>query len=134
MALPDGLYDQLLTEELWQSLFATTNADTRLLNLLREDEAPSYLADALVAQLKAILEDLREDGKEKLLSQLDLVNSLLVNLRQRLNPQTSAAEVDMLVKSSTAISYSSAALANLSEIWPKEAVNTSKWKILKPGS
>lgn len=23
MALPDGLYDQLLTEELWQSLFAT---------------------------------------------------------------------------------------------------------------
>lgn len=98
MALPDGLYDQLLTEELWQSLFATTNADTRLLNLLREDEAPSYLADALVAQLKAILEGLREDGKEKLLSQLDLVNSLLVNLRQRLNPQTSAAEVDMLVK------------------------------------
>ncbi|NLE66637.1 MAG: hypothetical protein GX608_04365, partial [Lentisphaerae bacterium] len=43
-------------------------------------------------------------------------------------------EVDMRVKSSTAISYSSAALANLSEIWPKEAVNTSKWKILKPGS
>lgn len=43
-------------------------------------------------------------------------------------------EVDMQVKSSTAISYSSAALANLDDIWPKEAVNTSKWKMLKPGS
>ena len=103
MALPDGLYDQLLTEELWQSLFATTNADTRLLNLLREDEAPSYLADALVAQLKAILEDLREDGKEKLLSQLDLgaCKNFCVNSHPAGNCHIARSDDDRRKESST---------------------------------
>lgn len=42
--------------------------------------------------------------------------------------------VDMQIKSSTAMNYSSDALANLDEIWPKEAVNQSSWHVIKPGS
>lgn len=96
MALPQGLYDQLLTEALWQTLSQTTDAESRVLKSLREEDAPACLADALALQLKKILEDMQGEGAEKLLGQLDLVNSLLVTLRQRLGHETDGADVDML--------------------------------------
>ena len=96
MTLPLGLYDQLLTEALWQKLSVITDAESRVLNSLRAEDAPACLADALALQLKKILEDMRGEGAEKLLGQLDLVNSLLVSLRQRLEHEADGADVDML--------------------------------------
>ena len=90
MTLPLGLYDQLLTEALWQTLSRTTDADSRLLDSLTAQDAPACLTDALALQLKKILEDMQGEGKEKLLGQLHLVNSLLVSLRQRLEPEAAA--------------------------------------------
>ncbi|KAB2918409.1 MAG: DUF3427 domain-containing protein [Dechloromonas sp.] len=96
MTLALGLYDQLLTEALWLTLSRTTDAESRLLDSLTVQDAPACLADALALQLRKILEDMQGEGKEKLLGQLDLVNSLLVSLRQRLEPEAAAAAVEML--------------------------------------
>lgn len=83
MALPDGLYDQLLTEALWDAVSRTTGEDGRTLGLLRIEDAPERLADALALQLTRILDDVEGDGPDKLRRQLDLVNSILVDLRRR---------------------------------------------------
>lgn len=83
MALPDGLYDQLLTETLWDVVSRTTGEDGRTLGLLRTEDAPERLADALALQLTRILDDVAGDGADKLRRQLDLVNSILVDLRRR---------------------------------------------------
>ena len=84
MALPDGLYDQLLTDALRDAVAGTTGEHGHSLKPLSAEDAPERLADALAAQLSRILDDLHGDGAEKLRQQLDLVNFLLVSLKQRL--------------------------------------------------
>ncbi len=82
MALPDGLYDLLLTEGLARSLadIDPTRADVSAL----KGGAAEFLADVITRQLSTILDDVSGDEAEKAKRQLELVNGLLVMLRQRL--------------------------------------------------
>lgn len=82
MALPDGLYDLLLTEGLARSLadLDPTRADVSAL----KGGAAEFLTDVITRQLSTILDDVSGDEVEKAKRQLELVNGLLVMLRQRL--------------------------------------------------
>ncbi|MDP2770454.1 MAG: phospholipase D-like domain-containing protein, partial [Giesbergeria sp.] len=82
MALPDGLYDLLLTEGLARSLakLDPSRADVSAV----KGGAAEFLTDAIMRQLAALLDDVSGDGAEKVKAQLELVNGLLVMLRQRL--------------------------------------------------
>ncbi|MBN8488540.1 MAG: DUF3427 domain-containing protein [Burkholderiales bacterium] len=101
MALPDGLYDQLLTESLARSLAALAPGSAEVLSL--KDGASNLLVDVLVRQLGTILDDLAGDDSEAPRRQLELVNELLVMLRHRLvtangaNTPAGSAEVIDLV-------------------------------------
>jgi hypothetical protein len=88
MALPDGLYDQLLTRSLDELIARSTDENARSLQALNADDAPARLAEVLVAQLAKILDDLEGEGGDKLRQQLELVNFILVSLRERLGPGT----------------------------------------------
>ena len=78
MALQDGLYDLLVTE----GLLARLQPEQSLIKALTGGAA-DVLADAVTRQLTDVLEDMGGESSEKLLRQLDLVNALLVTLRQR---------------------------------------------------
>ena len=93
MELPDGLYDQLLTEALWDSIAGSTDDNGRTLHALKPEDAPERLAELLAQQLTRILDDIEGDGQEKLQRQLDLVNSILINARQRIGTAVNQAEV-----------------------------------------
>lgn len=82
MALPDGLYDLLLTEGLARSLaeLDPSRADVSAL----KGGAAEFLTDAITRQLAALLDGVSGDGADKVKAQLELVNGLLVMLRQRL--------------------------------------------------
>lgn len=100
MALPDGLYDLLLTEGLARSLADVDPSRTDLSTL--KDGATEFLADVISRQLSTILDEVSGDQAEKAKRQLELVNSLLVTLRQRLaggnrEPASAASEVVDLV-------------------------------------
>ncbi|MCC6506743.1 MAG: DUF3427 domain-containing protein [Aquimonas sp.] len=82
MALPDGLYDLLLTEGLARSL-ATLDPSRADVSALKGGAA-EFLADVITRQLSTILDDVSGDEAEKAKRQLELVNGLLVMLRQRL--------------------------------------------------
>jgi superfamily II DNA or RNA helicase/HKD family nuclease len=84
MDLPDGLYDQLLTESLWDAITQSTDAHSRTLSLLSAEDAPERLTEAITSQLTRILDDLSGEGTEKLQRQLALANDLLLYTRQRL--------------------------------------------------
>lgn len=83
MTLPDGLYDLLLTEGLARSLAALDpiSADVSALT----GGAAEFLADVITRQLATILDDMSGDDADKAKRQLELVNELLVMLRQRLH-------------------------------------------------
>ena len=49
MTLPDGLYDQLLTEALRDAVTRTTDEHAHSLQPLAVEDAPERLADALAA-------------------------------------------------------------------------------------
>lgn len=82
MALPDGLYDLLLTEGLARSLSELDPSRVDVSAL--KGEATEFLADVITRQLSTILDDLSGNEAEKAKRQLELVNELLVTLRQRL--------------------------------------------------
>jgi len=103
MALPDGVYDLLLTESLARSLAGMPRDQTEFSSLA--GSGAELLASAISRQLAAVLEDMAGDDSEKSKRQLELVNHLLVSLRQRLNDSgvplatSSAAENVDLVES-----------------------------------
>jgi superfamily II DNA or RNA helicase/HKD family nuclease len=103
MALPDGLYDLLLTEGLARSLADIDPSSADVLAL--KGSAAELLADVITRQLATILDDVSGDDGDKAKRQLELVNDLLVTLRQRLQPSTgsngdlASAEVVDLVAS-----------------------------------
>ena len=81
MALPEGLYDLLLTEG-FASRLDPARADVRDLA-----DGAELLVEALAKQLGDILEDIGGDDADKGQRQLALVNALLVELRDRLRVQ-----------------------------------------------
>lgn len=84
MELSDGLYDQVLTEALWGAISSSTDDTSRTLQVLRTEDAPQRLAELLAQQLTRILDDIDGEGTEKLQRQLELINSILIGVRQRL--------------------------------------------------
>lgn len=82
MALPDGLYDLLLTEGLARSLAAIDPSRAEVSVL--KGGAAEFLTDVITRQLSTILDDVSGDEADKAKRQLELVNELLVMLRQRL--------------------------------------------------
>ncbi len=97
-ALPSGLYDLLLTENIERLLTSDATVQHQVQPLARD--AAEVLADSLVRQLAAVLEDLTGDGAEAAHRQLTLVNELLVWLRQRLQSaagkSADASPIDLL--------------------------------------
>ena len=85
MTLPDGLYDLLLTERLARSLAGLdpSHADVSVL----KGGAADFLSEVVTRQLASILDDVSGDDADKARRQLELVNGLLVMLRQRLMSQ-----------------------------------------------
>lgn len=101
MTLPDGLYDLLLTEGLARSLASVDPASSDVL-ALKGGGAAEFLADVITRQLAGILDDVGGDDTDKARRQLELVNEMLVTLRQRLNAgegSAASAEVVDLVAS-----------------------------------
>jgi HKD family nuclease len=91
--LPDGLYDQLLTEDLVAELGESLHADHYTLKDLETGKGAHRLAEALAEQLANVLQDIApQDGSEleqekktsRLQAQLAFVNAMLVDLRKRL--------------------------------------------------
>jgi len=97
-SLPSGLYDLVLTDRLERLLSSDATARHQI-HPLAEDAA-ELLADTLVRQLAALLDDLPGEGAEAAQRQLTLVNEVLVWLRQRLQSVTgksvAAAHIDLL--------------------------------------
>lgn len=90
MSLPDGLYDLVLTQSLAARLSAQGEAlQTTELGL----DGADRLADALARQLALVLADLPGTESERSIQQVDIVNGLLVALRQRLAASAPSAEV-----------------------------------------
>lgn len=89
MALPDGLYDLLLTERLAQSLaeLEPSRADVAALR----GGAVEFLTDAITRQIATLLDDMSGDDADQVKAQLALVNDLLVMLRQRITGGNGAA-------------------------------------------
>lgn len=98
MALPEGLYDQLLTNGLARSLEALDPAHADLQDF--SGDLAGRLADLVARQLGAILADLPGDDHERTRAQLDLVNGVLVQLRERLlqraKPPVAAVVADIV--------------------------------------
>lgn len=84
MEFDDGLYDQVLSEAQWCALSKTTDENGRTLEPLSPEDIPERLADVLARQLAQILDDLEGVGQDKLQRQLELVNSILIDVRHRL--------------------------------------------------
>jgi superfamily II DNA or RNA helicase/HKD family nuclease len=92
--LPDGLYDQILTEDLLSQLDASLQTSHYTLSPLAGESAARQLATAFSDQLEKVLQEIMAGAGEvsdaefkptsKLRSQLDLVNGLLLDMRKRL--------------------------------------------------
>lgn len=94
MPLPHGLYDLVLTNAVARSLESAT-PDVGDVRDLDPDESAERLTEVLGQELRRILADTEGAGSERLLTQLAVVNGLLRDLRERLNP--SMLEPDQLV-------------------------------------
>lgn len=92
MEFPDGIYDQLLTDTVMAALSSATSEQSRSIAPLSIADAPERLAEAIARQLVQILDDLAGDGQEKLQRQLELVNAVLVEARQRFG--TRGSQID----------------------------------------
>ncbi|MHB8759039.1 MAG: DUF3427 domain-containing protein, partial [Thiobacillus sp.] len=83
MELTDGLYDQVVTESLWDAISQTTDEHGRTIGPLSAEDAPERLVEALATQLTRILDDLKGEGPDKLQRQLEFANTLLLHARQQ---------------------------------------------------
>ena len=89
MALQDGLYDLLVTDGLSRQLAAIDPEGASVLAL--KGSAAELLADGITRQLAKILDDVAGEDADKARRQLELVNELLVMLRQRLHADDGSA-------------------------------------------
>lgn len=96
MALPDGLYDLIVTESLQALTLGEVGNDGQTVAPLSSADSSQRLADLIAGQLRNILDDLDGEGEGKLLKQLELVNSLLLDVRRRL--KGAEGQVDLAVR------------------------------------
>ena len=78
MALPDGLYDLLLTDRMASQL----GDETADIETVRHDGS-ERLAEIIARQFADVLEDIGGDESDRPRRQLELVNALLLELRRR---------------------------------------------------
>ena len=91
--LPDGLYDQVVTDSLQQLIQASIGEHGFTVADLAAEDAPARMAEVLASTLARILEDLGEEDGEKPRRQLALVNDLLRYVRHRAtHPDAADAE------------------------------------------
>lgn len=99
--LPDGLYDQLLTDDLVAELGQGFHQDHYTLKALDANSGPRRMAEAFAEQLASVLQDIvpqhdndseADAGKSRLQAQLEFVNAVLVDLRRRLGVQYPAQD------------------------------------------
>ena len=91
--LPDGLYDQVVTDSLQQLIEASIGEHGFTVADLAAEDAPVRMAEVLASTLARILEDLGEEDGEKPRRQLALVNDLLRYVRHRAtHPDAAGAE------------------------------------------
>jgi len=84
MTFHDGLYDEVLSNALWDQLSKSTSEADRSLEIISPEDATERLADVLARQFARMLDELEGDGHEKVHQQLELVNSILTDVRHRL--------------------------------------------------
>jgi superfamily II DNA or RNA helicase/HKD family nuclease len=82
MALPQGLYEQLMTDELRTALSGAGGAHIEISSAA---EARAHLLAALQHSLTGLLAEMPGDEHEQCLRQVELINGLLVEARRRLN-------------------------------------------------
>lgn len=80
--LPDGLYDLPISVSLANVLEGLPNSSKTVEGLVDTDRA-ERLAEVLARQLVLALDDVKGEGDEKALRQVELVNAMLVLLRTR---------------------------------------------------
>ncbi len=83
-ALPEGLYDLLLTESLASSLSDLELGGGRSIVQTPKDSATELLTDAVARQLGAALEEIADGDADTSQRQLALVNEVLTHLRRQL--------------------------------------------------
>lgn len=92
--LPDGLYDELLSDDLALTLTQQISLDQRTLQSLEAVDGARRMADALADQLASVLQEMptlqhdetaeTESRPTRFQQQLEFVNAMLVDLRNRL--------------------------------------------------
>jgi superfamily II DNA or RNA helicase len=82
VTLPDGLYDDIVTESLAAQLRALAEGIQPRLEPLSTAEAAARLSDALARQLTRVLDDLQGPDPERATRQLELINELLSHIRR----------------------------------------------------
>ena len=93
--LPDGLYDLLLSQTLSEALAEQTSKRDRTLVPVEAEDAPEQqLTAQLASQVASILDDLGGSGEKKIRRQLDLINTILLAIRQQIG--SSATPPDLL--------------------------------------
>jgi len=88
----DGLYDQIVTETLSEAITHFVDGSRHTVEPLQVEDAPERLATHLAHELSKILDELDGSGQEKLQLQLDLVNSILLDVRKRFGSLRSLSE------------------------------------------
>ena len=81
--LPDGLYDQLITDSIAGELARIGNADWRTVETLSPDQVAERLIEALGRQLTGALVGVGGAEGVRAERQLALINSLIAHLRQQ---------------------------------------------------
>jgi superfamily II DNA or RNA helicase/HKD family nuclease len=107
-SLPDGLYDELLTEDLALTLAQQISLGQRTLELLESADGARRLAEALAEQLASVLQEISprqldetaetEGRPSRLQLQLEFVNAMLVDLRKRLAQQFPTSDIGANVR------------------------------------
>ena len=81
--LPDGLYDQVVTDSLQQLIEASIGEHGFTVADLAAEDAPARMAEVLASTLARILEDLGDEDGGMPRRQLALVTDLLRYVRHR---------------------------------------------------
>lgn len=95
MAFAEGLYDQLLTEDVYAKVCGLPADHHALVANLAAAEVHERAAEGLHALLTKLLDDLEGEKPERTARQIALVNELLADLRRRF-PQSELPISDLL--------------------------------------
>jgi HKD family nuclease len=81
--IPDGLYDRLMTESLAKAIAALGDPSRQMVTPVIAEEAGERLVESVAKQLTALLDDVKGEGAQRAKRQLEIINSLLIHLRQQ---------------------------------------------------